>query len=433
MATSRNLGKTLRLFSLHQICSDPDWDSFMITGASSTSAAGGSALINGGSILYWPPLDFVGTDSFTYTVRDSRGASSQGTVQVTVSESTAPGNTIPSLFNTGVDWTGTILTEGTIGDPHYALVSLPSGTTEIRVRTSVGGWPIPPYIGDDSLSAWIGPNSDSSLDGPVGVFVYRTTFDLCGFDPSTAQIDGQSSSDNESVDILLNGVSIGNGANPQELAFQSWTPFTMSVGFVAGVNTLDFIVNNDGGPTALRVEMSGTASPLPGAPTYALGTSRNQVARMSLAKLERACPNSGALTLTGVSPNSTAGGTVQLNGGTIVYTPPSDFVGADSFTYIVRDGSGTASQGTIKVTVTAPTGNGLNIINVTVAPGGAATIHCAGIPGVTYVVEASTDLAHWTTLGSATAGPNGLFDFVDTGAGIFSSRYYRTRADSAVP
>jgi hypothetical protein len=34
-------------------------------------------------------------------------------------------------------------------------------------------------------------------------------------------------------------------------------------GFINGVNTLDFIVNNDGGPTGLRVELSGTSSVAP--------------------------------------------------------------------------------------------------------------------------------------------------------------------------
>lgn len=64
---------------------------------------------------------------------------------------------IPSLFNTGVDASMTPLPDGTIGDPHYSLVSVPGGTTDILVRTSAGGYPIPPYFGDDSSSAWIGP------------------------------------------------------------------------------------------------------------------------------------------------------------------------------------------------------------------------------------------------------------------------------------
>lgn len=34
-----------------------------------------------------------------------------------------------------------------------------------RAITSSGGYPIGPYIGDNSLSAWIGPNNDDDLNG----------------------------------------------------------------------------------------------------------------------------------------------------------------------------------------------------------------------------------------------------------------------------
>jgi hypothetical protein len=161
-----------------------------------------------------------------------------------------------NIFNTGVDVLGNPLSDGTIGDPHYLLLSVPSGTTDISVRTSVGGFPIGPWIGDDLLSAWIGPNNDSSLNGDVGNYDYRTTFDLTGFIPASAVLTGQWATDNPGVDILINGTSTGFSAS----GFTDWTPFSISSGFVSGVNTLDFIVNNQGGPTGLRTEVTGTAT-----------------------------------------------------------------------------------------------------------------------------------------------------------------------------
>jgi len=160
------------------------------------------------------------------------------------------------VFNTGVNSSGVPLADGTLGDTHYLLTSVPAGsTTSIRVRTSAGGFPIGPWVGDDSISAWIGPNNDAQLDGPVGSYDYRTTFDLTGLNPATASLTGQWSVDNEGLDILINGVSKGITAG----GFSAFTGLSISSGFVAGVNTLDFIVNNDGGPTGLRVEISGTA------------------------------------------------------------------------------------------------------------------------------------------------------------------------------
>lgn len=161
-----------------------------------------------------------------------------------------------AIFNTGVDGTGTPLANGTIGDPHYVLTSVPGGTTDTQILNSVGWYPIPPWLGDDAISSWIGPNNDSDADGVVGAFVYQTTFDLTGFDPSTASLAGQWSVDNEGTDILLNGASTGNTAG----GFESWSAFSIGSGFIAGVNTLDFLVYNGGGPTGLRVELSGTAT-----------------------------------------------------------------------------------------------------------------------------------------------------------------------------
>lgn len=173
---------------------------------------------------------------------------------------------ITSLFNTGVDASGTPLPDSTVGDPHYSLVSVPGGVTDLLVRTSAGGYPIPPYIGDDSLSAWIGPNNDHILDGPVGIYDYQTTFSLAGLNPSTASITGGWTSDNDGVQILLNGVDTGNPPTSVTQFEAGFAPFTVSSGFLPGLNTLDFIVDNQGGPTALRVEMTGTASSLTAVP-----------------------------------------------------------------------------------------------------------------------------------------------------------------------
>ena len=189
-----------------------------------------------------------------------------------------------NLFNTGVDNSGTPLPDGTIGDPHYILLPVPGSTTDIRVRTEAGGFPISSlYIGNDAFSAWIGPNNASDLAGPDAPYIYRTTFDLTGFNPSTTKIIGQWSSDNQGGDIVINGATTGQSNNNIE-AFRDWVPFSILTGFIAGMNTLDFVVanapcpdcKNGDNPTALRVEMSGTADlatvPLPAAlPLFAGG------------------------------------------------------------------------------------------------------------------------------------------------------------------
>jgi len=161
------------------------------------------------------------------------------------------------IYNTGVDAGGTPQANGS-PELHYLMVSGPSGPTALRVATSANGYPIGPWLGDDSVSAWIGPVGDGALNGPAGAYDYRVTFNLTGFNPATASLAGQFAVDDSVTDILLNGGSTGNSG----VGFTTFIPFSISSGFTAGINTLDFLVVNGGGPTGLRVEFtSATASP----------------------------------------------------------------------------------------------------------------------------------------------------------------------------
>jgi len=159
-----------------------------------------------------------------------------------------------SLFNTGVDALGNAQANNA-AELHYTLANVPGGTTGLRVATSANNFPVGPWLGDDSLSAWIGPNSDYQLNGPVGDYDYRTTFSLSGLNAATASITGVWSTDNSGVEIFLNGVPTANTAG----GFQAFYSLAINGGFADGLNTLDFIVNNVGGPTGLRTELVGTA------------------------------------------------------------------------------------------------------------------------------------------------------------------------------
>lgn len=161
---------------------------------------------------------------------------------------------INTLFNTGVDENGVVLPHGSTGDSHYSLVTVPGGATGTRVITSDGGYPVGPYLGDSAISRWIGPNNDDDLNGPIGNYLYTTAFDLTGFNAATAAIEGRWATDNEGVDILLNGISLGF-TSPFE-GFRNFENFVINKGFIPGLNTLSFVVNNGGGPTGLRVEFS---------------------------------------------------------------------------------------------------------------------------------------------------------------------------------
>ncbi len=173
-----------------------------------------------------------------------------------------------SFFGTGVDASGTPLPSGTPGDPHYMLTTNPEGTSsQIQVLTSAYGFPIVQnaWIGDSATSAWIAPTNDPFVGlKPGGLYDYQTTFDLTNFDPATASLSGSWAMDNYGT-ILLNGVDTGNTWSSNN----AYGTFAINSGFQSGLNTVDFLIVDDGsGTTGLRVDgVSGSANPVPEAST----------------------------------------------------------------------------------------------------------------------------------------------------------------------
>jgi hypothetical protein len=110
-------------------------------------------------------------------------------------------------------------------------------------------------------SMWIG--QDAAGSGDVGSpYTFRLSFDLTGFDPASVRITGAWGVDNNG-DITLNGqVPTGMGTFSLSGAdmdnFNVEHDFTITGGFVAGMNTLDIQVTNTGGPVQGRGDQCAT-------------------------------------------------------------------------------------------------------------------------------------------------------------------------------
>jgi hypothetical protein len=128
------------------------------------------------------------------------------------------------------------------------------------------------YFNGGGNSLFVNHTGDGQSAEPVGIYTYRTTFDLTGLDPSTAVVTGRTLVDNDLFDILINGVSTGNSGSGFDA--NSIRDFTIESGFVEGLNTLEFLVNNAGetpNPTGFRVDLlRGAAMPIPEPSAFAL-------------------------------------------------------------------------------------------------------------------------------------------------------------------
>ncbi len=170
-------------------------------------------------------------------------------VVVLAAANSASAAVITGLFNTGVDNTTTTLVPHGAPDPHYTI-TVPAGFPTVTVDDTV--FPFPPWVANNyglGGSRWIGP--DRTSQGPAGPYTYLTTFTLpSNAILSTAMITGLWGTDDLSNDIWLNGVPQGQVS----AGFTSLVPFMVSSGFQAGLNVLEFRLNNAGGPTGLRVD-----------------------------------------------------------------------------------------------------------------------------------------------------------------------------------
>jgi hypothetical protein len=196
--------------------------------------------------------------------------------------------------------------------------------------------------------------------------------------------------------------------------------------------------STDPASTPLLNEIRVNYIPLPNLPPTCpdsdAGVTENQTLVLSVAKLLRRAsdPDTGdTLSVTAAGPTSTNGpaNNVVLNtgDGTITYTPGTDYVGLDSFTYTISDNHGATVTPTVHVTVTSA---GIPSPNIVIPPtyqDGTFRVTFAGIPGLTYTVQTATGPSGpWDFLKTATAGTNGLFEVTDTQAPPPPQRYYRT-------
>jgi hypothetical protein len=171
---------------------------------------------------------------------------------------------ITGLANTGTGTSGAV-------DSNYSL----AGSSTGPVITYDSQWPISPWLANTDTSKWITPTSTQSQSFDAwndATYTYTLSFDLTGANASTAWFTGRVAADN-AVTVKLNDNVIGGAAG-----FTDWTSFSagLNSGFVAGTNTLEFVVTNwalsSGNPTGLRVEFTGSdvAAAVPEPETYAM-------------------------------------------------------------------------------------------------------------------------------------------------------------------
>jgi VCBS repeat-containing protein len=121
--------------------------------------------------------------------------------------------------------------------------------------------------------------------------------------------------------------------------------------------------------------------------------------------------------------NVSHGSLILNTDGSFTYTPATNYIGSDSFTYKPKDAGGNGNLTTVTITVLD---NPLSFSSAKMTAVG-FSLQLSGVPASTYVIEASTNLTDWTPI-STNSGLTGSVVFTDTEAANFSQRFYRAMA-----
>ncbi len=201
-------------------------------------------------------IELLPGESVSFTINDDTAYFNDNAGQLTISYALIP-TVILGLYSTGVvnarskTHAGKVLPDGRFPDLNYEVISprMPKG---LAMATPANELPSS-WVKNSTTSRWIGLNSLSSI-GSIGDYIYKTTFTLPAF--SNVSIVGEVVADDMVTDILINGVS--TGISTPANSCDKMTKFSISSGFVVGINSLEFKVkntNSNGGSTGLRVDI----------------------------------------------------------------------------------------------------------------------------------------------------------------------------------
>ena len=309
------------------LANDTDADGDTLTLKSATDGDFGSVVIQNGKLIYSTDTAYVGPDTVSYVVEDSKGGTSTGTVTVTI-----------TAKPTSTDTDGDGLTnaeEQTLGtDPAVVDTDLDG----VPDKTEVGADITKPLDtdGDGKINAL---DADDDGDGIPTAKGEDQNLDA-DKNPATQPTD----TDSDNIPNYLDADDDGDGKltkSEDNNTDGDGNPQT---------NPRD--TDGDGIPDPIDANDSTATNTAPKAVADSATVVSGGSVTIDVLANDTDAENH---TLTIVSAVDGTQGTVSIQANKIIYTAKAAYTGTDTFTYVVTDSKGGNTTGTVTVAVTANT------------------------------------------------------------------------------
>ncbi len=325
-----------------------------------------------GDFTYTPSLNYNGSDSFMFRVNDGAANSNDAEISITVN----PANDLPvandDVYSTNEDTEVDVPVDGVLtndidaeGDGLTVMLigsGTSNGTLTLHDDGSFEYVPDADFVGNDTFSYKAKDGTGNSNTATVTIIVNNTN--------DAPVVNPDSYSTNE--DVTLNITDPGVLTNDHDVDADTLTLSVVdqplhgdvtlnndgSFSYVpdANYNGSDSFTYkaNDGSVDSGEALVTITVNPVNDAPTVSDDsntTPKNTAFSDNVTGADLDVP---ANTLTYSVVTDVANGTLVLNAdGSFTYTPDNNYVGSDSFTFKVNDGSSDSNTGTFSITVTA--------------------------------------------------------------------------------
>ncbi len=431
---------------------DADGDTIDQAFVNTLPSHGSVTMAANGTFTYVPTSGFSGTDTFTYTARDSvhgEDSGNFGTVTINVD---SPVNGTPvansASFNTGVNTPLTATLTGS--DPDGDSLIFHTVTTGDHGGLSLNSFngeftytPFEGFVGTDSFTFIVSDGFQDSAPAtvtinvgngggntaPVAIARNLTT-------PVSTTLNGTltgSDSDGDTLTFAVGGTTPSHGT--VTVNFNGTFSYTPTAGYT-GNDEFTFTVNDgttNSAEATVTIDVGGISNNhAPVATSASVSTSMNTALHGTLI----ATDDDGDPLTYNIGSTLPAHGALSINtNGTYTYLPSSGFTGTDSFSFRANDGFVSSNEATITITVgavgnSAPVANSATI-NTAVNTPFSGNLTGSDADGDSLVFISGSPASH----GSVIFNPNGAFTYIPdsgfTGTDSFTFRVSDGTVNSA--